>query len=197
MSDRKLVSTSKFLSLVLRHRPEVIGMELDHEGWLPIAELIENAGHHGKEITLDLIHEVVSTNDKQRFALSEDGLRIRANQGHSVADVDLNLEVSLGDNSLFPRLRTDLIVDWEFVAGQSVNQPSVDFQNVQLNLGDFFSGFAGELLNDVQGVLDGCRVSLRPPRCDMLVWADQVERLAGIAEVSIPQGIGQVRSAQR
>ncbi|TWU62018.1 RNA 2'-phosphotransferase [Crateriforma conspicua] len=91
-SSDKLVSTSKFLSLVLRHRPEVIGAKLDPEGWLAIDELIAQANAHGKALTLELLHEVVATNDKKRFALSDDGLRIRASQGHSVSGVELNLE---------------------------------------------------------------------------------------------------------
>lgn len=91
-SNNKLVSTSKFLSLVLRHRPEVIGAKLDPEGWLSIDELISRANAHGKALTLELLHEVVATNDKKRFALSEDGLRIRASQGHSVSSVELNLD---------------------------------------------------------------------------------------------------------
>ena len=90
--NKHLVSTSKFLSLVLRHRHEVVGMQLDAEGWLPIDELIANANARGNRLSLELVHDVVATNDKQRFALSEDGLRIRANQGHSVADVELNLQ---------------------------------------------------------------------------------------------------------
>jgi len=90
--DKKLVSTSKFLSLVLRHRPETIGMQLDPEGWLEINTLITNANARGKSITLAELHEVVATNDKRRFALSDDGLRIRASQGHSVVSVDLNLK---------------------------------------------------------------------------------------------------------
>ena len=90
--DKKLVSTSKFLSLVLRHRPETVGMQLDPEGWLEINTLITNANTRGKSITLAELHEVVATNDKRRFALSDDGLRIRASQGHSVASVELNLE---------------------------------------------------------------------------------------------------------
>ncbi|WP_182871273.1 RNA 2'-phosphotransferase, partial [Rhodopirellula sp. JC639] len=53
-SKDKLVSTSKFLSLVLRHRPEVIEAKLDHEGWLAIDELIAQANAHGKAITLQL-----------------------------------------------------------------------------------------------------------------------------------------------
>ena len=87
-----LTSTSKFLSLVLRHQPEVIGMQLDSEGWLPIDELIQNTNQHGRELTLELLHEVVASCAKKRFSLSEDGLMIRANQGHSVPNVELNLD---------------------------------------------------------------------------------------------------------
>jgi len=91
-SPKSLTSTSKFLSLVLRHQPEVIGMKLDVEGWLPIDELIENANRQGKQLSLELLHKVVASCEKKRFALSEDGLKIRANQGHSIHDVELNLE---------------------------------------------------------------------------------------------------------
>lgn len=88
-SKKQLEKTSKFLSFVLRHKPEAIGLELDPNGWVDLAELIEKAS---SEISLDrgLIQQVVATSDKQRFALSEDGERIRANQGHSVK-VDLEL----------------------------------------------------------------------------------------------------------
>lgn len=95
-SDRgeshRIVNLSKFLSLVLRHQPEVIGATLDSEGWLEINQLIVNAQAHGHRFTLDDVHEVVVKNDKQRFAISDDGLRIRANQGHSISKVDLQLE---------------------------------------------------------------------------------------------------------
>lgn len=66
-------------------------MELDPDGWLDIDALIENANARGTAISLEVLHQVVATNDKRRFSLSEDGLRIRANQGHSIAGVDLNL----------------------------------------------------------------------------------------------------------
>ena len=91
-SPKSLTSTSKFLSLVLRHQPEVIGMQLDLEGWLQIDELIQNANRKDTELSLELLHEVVASCEKKRFALSDDGLRIRANQGHSVPDIELNLE---------------------------------------------------------------------------------------------------------
>jgi putative RNA 2'-phosphotransferase len=81
---------SKFLSLVLRHEPGKIGITLDEQGWTDCRELIEAAGRRGKKFTYETLLEVVRTNDKQRFALSEDGKRIRANQGHSVS-IDLAL----------------------------------------------------------------------------------------------------------
>ena len=89
--DNNLVKTSKFLSLVLRHRPETIGLSLDAQGWADLDDLIARAAARGQSLTRDLIARVVAENDKQRFALSADGRRIRANQGHSVT-VDLALE---------------------------------------------------------------------------------------------------------
>lgn len=79
---------SKFLSYILRHKPDAIGITLDPEGWADVEELIAKADI---PITHELLHQVVSTSDKKRFAISEDGLSIRANQGHSLA-VDLGLE---------------------------------------------------------------------------------------------------------
>lgn len=101
MSSKSLTSISKFLSLVLRHQPQVVGMQLDSEGWLPIAELIENANRRGQQLSLELLHEVVASCEKKRFSLSDDGLRIRANQGHSVRDVELNLEPMTPPKELF------------------------------------------------------------------------------------------------
>ena len=82
--------TSKFLSLILRHKPESIGLQLDAAGWADVAMLIENARKAGVHLTSGKIAAIVATSNKQRFALSDDGSRIRANQGHSVT-VDLGL----------------------------------------------------------------------------------------------------------
>jgi putative RNA 2'-phosphotransferase len=81
---------SKFLSYVLRHEPEAIGLRLDDQGWASIEDLVTLT--KGREVPLsrELIEAVVATNDKQRFSISPDGLRIRANQGHSLA-VNLGL----------------------------------------------------------------------------------------------------------
>ena len=79
---------SKFLSLVLRHEPERAGIRLDESGWVAVDELLEGCRRAGNRMTVDELKEIVRTNNKQRFAFSDDGTRIRANQGHSV-DVEL------------------------------------------------------------------------------------------------------------
>lgn len=86
-----LVKTSKFLSLVLRHAPETIGLSLDANGWAEVDQLLAQAASHGKAITRGQLDEVVANDSKTRYAYSDDGLRIRANQGHSLAAVDIGL----------------------------------------------------------------------------------------------------------
>ena len=90
----QLKHISKLLSLVLRHAPETIGVELDGQGWVEVNHLLERAGRHGTPISRAQLEAVVRTSDKQRFALSDDGTRIRANQGHSLTTVDLGLASS-------------------------------------------------------------------------------------------------------
>ncbi|MEG3791676.1 RNA 2'-phosphotransferase [Lysobacter sp. CCNWLW3] len=87
----ELTRISKLLGLVLRHRPEAIGLRLDGEGWADIGELIACAGAHGRRISREQLQAVVRDNDKRRYAISDDGQRIRARQGHSI-EVDLGLE---------------------------------------------------------------------------------------------------------
>lgn len=98
MSD--IVKVSKFLSLVLRHKPEEIGLTLDENGWAEVEELLRLASQKGRRLTRPLLEQVVAENDKQRFAFSDDGQRIRANQGHSVA-VDLALPPTIPPELLY------------------------------------------------------------------------------------------------
>jgi putative RNA 2'-phosphotransferase len=84
------IATSKFLSYVLRHQPEAIGLVLDAEGWADVEVLLECARLAGQVFSRHDLEQVVAGNDKQRFVLSPDGRRIRANQGHSV-EVELQL----------------------------------------------------------------------------------------------------------
>lgn len=87
----RLKHISKFMSLVLRHAPETIGITLDAQGWVDIDQLLALSAAHGNAYTREELDAVVSTSDKQRFAVSEDGRRMRANQGHSIAAVELGL----------------------------------------------------------------------------------------------------------
>jgi putative RNA 2'-phosphotransferase len=82
---------SKLMSLVLRHKPEEIGLQLDEQGWANVDELISGINSKGIVVNLSIINEVVETNDKKRFAFNEDKTLIRASQGHSI-EVDLALE---------------------------------------------------------------------------------------------------------
>lgn len=90
MTDH-LVNTSKFLSLILRHAPEKIGLALDAQGWADIGQLLAQAGSHGRSISREQLQDVVARDSKTRYAISADVLRIRANQGHSLAAVDIDL----------------------------------------------------------------------------------------------------------
>ena len=84
------VQLSKFLSFVLRHEPDAIGLTLDPQGWAGIDELIERGNAAGTRFDREDLQRVVQTSDKKRFSVSPDGLRIRAAQGHSVS-VELGL----------------------------------------------------------------------------------------------------------
>ncbi|WP_087026590.1 RNA 2'-phosphotransferase [Thaumasiovibrio subtropicus] len=88
--EKDLVKISKYLSYVLRHKPDSIGLKLDEQGWALIDELIEKTVDVA--LTRDLVDLVVETSDKRRFAIGGNGNHIRANQGHSI-EVDLQLSV--------------------------------------------------------------------------------------------------------
>lgn len=82
--------TSKFISLILRHKPETIGITLDEHGWANVDELIEGISKT-HEINREILEEIVRTDNKQRYSFNEDKTLIRANQGHSIP-VDVELE---------------------------------------------------------------------------------------------------------
>ena len=88
MTEKETIRASKFLSLILRHEPERVGLKLGEAGWVTVEELLHAVNHHGVTLTPAGLRHIVATSDKKRFALSEDGSRIRANQGQSV-EVDL------------------------------------------------------------------------------------------------------------
>lgn len=89
MNPQHATRISRFLSLVLRHQPETLGITLTEEGWTNVDDLIAAVNRHGRELDFETLEQVVQTSDKKRFEFSDDGEMIRASQGHSV-------EVNLG-----------------------------------------------------------------------------------------------------
>ncbi len=85
-----LTDTSKFLSLILRHKPETIGIKLDEHGWADVSELISGISKT-RPFDMKMLEEIVRTDNKQRYSFNEDKTLIRANQGHSIS-VDVELE---------------------------------------------------------------------------------------------------------
>ena len=88
MPEPETHRVSKFLSLVLRHQPETIGITLDENGWTDVSTLLAKLQSKGYRISVDQLRYIVETNKKKRFAFNDDESRIRASQGHSV-EVDL------------------------------------------------------------------------------------------------------------
>lgn len=85
-----LREVSKYISLILRHKPETIGITLDEHGWANVEELIAGIAKDN-EFNMEMLEEIVSTDEKQRYSFNEDKTLIRANQGHSIP-VDVELE---------------------------------------------------------------------------------------------------------
>jgi putative RNA 2'-phosphotransferase len=85
-----LTKVSKFLSLILRHKPEEIGISLDNHGWADVDKLIKGVSVNYPGFNLDILEEIVLIDNKQRYSFNEDRTKIRANQGHSIP-VDLEL----------------------------------------------------------------------------------------------------------
>lgn len=91
MDDKSKTKISKFLSLILRHQPETVGLTLEEGGWVKVDDLINACAKNGRAFSRRELEEVVETNDKKRFSFDETGRKIRANQGHSL-DVEIEFE---------------------------------------------------------------------------------------------------------
>jgi putative RNA 2'-phosphotransferase len=98
--EQQYAKISKFMSLVLRHKPQEIGLTLNEEGWANVEELISKLNTHGATLDINILQFIVDNNDKKRFAFNEDKTMIRASQGHSI-EVDLNLPVSIPPDILY------------------------------------------------------------------------------------------------
>lgn len=94
---KEIKHISKYLSLILRHKPEKIGLELDPNGWADVAAILEKSEMN---FSLEELEYIVENNDKKRFSFNEDKTKIRANQGHSI-NIDLALESLLPPKYLY------------------------------------------------------------------------------------------------
>ena len=84
-----LTRTSRFISMILRHKPEEIGITLDEHGWADVRALIEGV-NKSHPLTMEILEEIVRNDEKGRYSFNEDHTLIRANQGHSIpVDVEL------------------------------------------------------------------------------------------------------------
>lgn len=86
-----LNNISKYMSLILRHKPDVIGIELDEHGWANVNDLISGIEKDNHGFNFELLEEIVRSDSKQRYSFNDDKSLIRANQGHSV-NVDVELK---------------------------------------------------------------------------------------------------------
>ncbi len=81
---------SVFISLVLRHKPDAAHITLDEHGWANVEELLDGINNTGRKIDMEILEEIVATDNKQRYSFNQDKTMIRANQGHSIpVDVEL------------------------------------------------------------------------------------------------------------
>lgn len=83
----------KYLTYILRHKPDHLDLELDKEGWLNIEDILNGINSKEKfNATNDLLLETVKEDEKQRFQISKDGKRIRCLQAHSKGLVEIKFD---------------------------------------------------------------------------------------------------------
>lgn len=95
-----LIRKSRYLSFILRHKPETIGITLDDHGWANVEELIAGIKNDIGSFDMETLEKIVATDDKQRYSFNEDKTLIRANQGHSIP-VDVELEEVIPPDYLY------------------------------------------------------------------------------------------------
>ncbi len=95
--SKELTEKSKFISYVLRHKPDAVGLTLDREGWVDIDLLLSKSKN--PIITRAELEQIVAEDEKGRYSI--EGNRIRANQGHSTAQVNLTFKKAVPPVVLF------------------------------------------------------------------------------------------------
>lgn len=96
---KSLIKWSRFLAMILRHKPEVAGIKLDEHGWAQVEQLLD-AFNKIDAFDRSMLEQIVANDDKQRFSFNKDKTQIRANQGHSV-HVDVELKEAVPPEILY------------------------------------------------------------------------------------------------
>lgn len=136
-----ITDTSRFISLILRHKPETIGITLDEHGWANVKDLIEGI-KKTRPFDMDMLEEIVRTDNKQRYSFNEDKTLIRANQGHSIS-VDVELKKAVPPDILYHGTGEKYVssIDKEGLLPKS--RLKVDARNMQEDGFEFFLSVNG------------------------------------------------------
>ena len=100
MTEKQMLSCSKSISLILRHKPETIGLSLDTNGWADVNAMISGINKAGYAVSMDGLETIVRLDEKQRYVFNNDHTKIRASQGHSI-HVDVELAESVPPSLLY------------------------------------------------------------------------------------------------
>ena len=94
------ISLGRFISLILRHHPEKIGITLDNEGWADTKDLLDGINSSGRKIDIETLERIVRENNKKRYSFNNDKSKIRANQGHSIP-VEVGMQIKIPPDRLY------------------------------------------------------------------------------------------------
>ncbi|WP_420551443.1 RNA 2'-phosphotransferase [Tenacibaculum aiptasiae] len=125
MNEKDTKRISKFLSLLLRHKPEKIGLTLDKNGWALVDELLIKSKKSGTSFTRENLDYVVMTNDKKRFSFNDDKTKIRASQGHSIKNVEVLTETQTPPPFLYHGTVSKFISSIKEIGLQKMNRQHV------------------------------------------------------------------------
>lgn len=106
----KYKKTSQYLAYLLRHAPETAELDMDQHGWVDVTQLLKNAKpQNGTKLTLEMLQEIVTTDNKGRYRFSADGKKIKACQGHSIPWVEPELEIRTPPEYLYHGTTTEAL----------------------------------------------------------------------------------------
>ena len=129
MISKEDMRISKFISLILRHKPQEIGLKLDEYGYANASDMIQGINNKGYKVTIDDVKRIVKEDDKQRYSFNEDETKIRANQGHSI-NVNLRLKTVKPPDRLYHGTATRFI---NSICNEGINKQNRQYVHLSDN----------------------------------------------------------------